>query len=76
VPGIGPSLRDYPVHLVLTTWSPCASGVRMQRLPYGDPTALEWADIAQQHTRGKEDDHRTPHVKDPELYRLNNMGHS
>ena len=43
------------------------SGGRVQRRSHGGPTALEGADIARQHARGKEDNHRTPQVKDPEL---------
>jgi hypothetical protein len=46
---------------------PMCSGGRVQRRSHGGPTALEGADIARQHARGKEDNHRTPQVKDPEL---------
>jgi hypothetical protein len=63
-----PSLGVVPLRRpAWPAWSPCASGVRAQRRSHGGPTALEGADIARQHARGKEDNHRTPQVKDPEL---------
>src|SRR4030095_15090055 len=63
-----PSLGVVPLRRpAWPAWSPCASGVRAQRLSHGGPTALEGADIARQHARGKEDNHRTPQVKDAKL---------
>ena len=49
------------------TWSADASGGRVQRLPHVHAPALERAHINGQYARGKQDNHRTPHVKDPQL---------
>jgi hypothetical protein len=59
------------VALVLRTqpmWSADASGGRVERLPHVYAPALERAHLDGQHARGKQDNHRTPHVKDPQFH--------